>query len=166
MKDIFIVRGYLASVNLFLALLSLCCMPLQATPHRPEMVIVCDDDPMDLYLAELYMRDFDAVVTTVRSGTEGLRRVNGDWFDCAFVDLQLGDMTAIDFIEKAKPKNERIRWYVMSDTWVSRGGITMLRKVMSLGAQGIVKSSFHSDSDEPMKSFRETLALILNPKRL
>lgn len=128
------------------------------------MVIVCDDSVMDLYLAELYMRDYDVVVTTEKKATDGLIRIEQDHYDFAFVDWQLDTMTAMDFIKQAVPKNVWVKWYVMSDFWATIGSGTIMRDLWLMGAVAILKSSMRDTDNIPLKSFRETLNFILNPR--
>ena len=153
-------------MNWFLCLLSLCCFMPDQTPHRPDIVLVVDDDPSDLYLADYYMQDFYCVVTAIKAAKEALKRVAEDWFDYGFLDFRLDTMNAIQFLNVATPHNIRIGWYVMSDFWYSDEGWRYYRRVVELGAQPILKSSRRIPNAEPMRSFRDVLNFILKPKTL
>ena len=138
---------------------------LMANPPRPTMLLVVDDDPADRWLAEYYLRDFNCVTVTAGTAQQGLARLKDDWFDFAFVDLWLNGMTGLEFVRQAKPRNERIEFYIMSGAWDGSVGSKALTEAMLLNAQPIVKGGLPG-SDKRMKSFAQTIKLILQPKEV
>jgi len=139
-----------------LALLTV-LMPVQGAQRpRPTMVMVIDDDPADLALADHYLRKFECVTITCGGATEALALLERDWFDVVFVDLWLQEMTGLEFVRQARPRNVRADFYLMSGYWQGKA----MAQAMELGAPPIIKGGLRS-SKERLHTFYEMLNLIL-----
>jgi HAMP domain-containing protein/CheY-like chemotaxis protein/signal transduction histidine kinase len=72
-----------------------------ATPRRKRLLIVEDNPAEQLSIRELLgYDDIDVVVTA--TGSEALKLVSEESFDCAVLDLRLPDMTGFDILERMR----------------------------------------------------------------
>lgn len=153
--------------SLLAASLTPLLMPAPLPPHqRPTMVLVIDDDPADLDLAERCLRDFYCVTSTCPDAAQALEKLRKDWFDIVFVDLWLGKMSGLDLIKESRPRNLRVQFYVMSGEWSGPVGTKAMVAAMDMGAPPIVKHGLRGRRNEPLKTFREMLNLILERKQM
>jgi len=68
------------------------------TPHTKRLMIVVDNDRERDGLAELLAHD-DISIAAAATGSEALRALSSQPFDCCVVDLRLPDMTGFELIE-------------------------------------------------------------------
>ncbi|PYR53226.1 MAG: hybrid sensor histidine kinase/response regulator [Acidobacteria bacterium] len=68
------------------------------TPHTKRLMIVVDNDREREGLAELLAHD-DISIAAAATGSEALRALSSQPFDCCVVDLRLPDMTGFELIE-------------------------------------------------------------------
>ncbi len=73
-----------------------------AATHFDLRVLVVDDDPVNLLVAKLQLREFGAAVTTASSGDEAWDQLQAEVFDVAFIDVQMPGMSGLDLVRLAR----------------------------------------------------------------
>lgn len=69
---------------------------------RDKKVLVIDDDPAMLELAQFHLQAEGYEVSTAETGEQGLKLLAGQRFDLALIDWQLPDMSGIELVKPFK----------------------------------------------------------------
>jgi CheY-like chemotaxis protein len=72
-----------------------------ASPRRKKLLIV-EDDPAEQFTVRQLLAYDDVDLTTVATGSEALRFVGDQQFDCVVLDLRLPDMSGFDVLESVR----------------------------------------------------------------
>jgi hypothetical protein len=70
--------------------------------------LVVDDDPVNLMLAGMQLRQMGNEVVTAASGEEAMALLEHDQFDVALVDVQMPGMSGLDLVRLARQGIERL----------------------------------------------------------
>ena len=65
-------------------------------------MLVIDDDPSMLELAEFHLQSQGYEAVSVQTGEEGLKMVEGSKFDVVLTDLQLPDLSGMEVVKRLK----------------------------------------------------------------
>src|ERR1041384_6208555 len=69
---------------------------------RDKKVLVIDDDPAMLELAQFHLQAEGYEVSTAETGEQGLKLLEGQRFDLALIDWQLPDLNGIELVKPFK----------------------------------------------------------------
>jgi len=72
-----------------------------ASPRRKKLLIV-EDDPAEQFTVRQLLAYDDVDLTTVATGSDALRFVGDQQFDCVVLDLRLPDMSGFDVLESVR----------------------------------------------------------------
>lgn len=70
-----------------------------------KRILVVEDDEKNQVAIENLLRKKDLEIVLADNGSDGLRHINKNHFDCIILDLQLPDMTGFEWLEKADKPN-------------------------------------------------------------
>ena len=72
-------------------------------------VLYVDDNPASLRFRSRLLEQFEGIeVTTASSVSEGLRRLEGNAFDCVLSDLHMPDQDGLDFLRDVRSRHAEL----------------------------------------------------------
>ena len=117
----------------------------------PSKILLVEDDEIDRRKATIYLKEYneDISLTTSSTGTDGLRLISEEQFDCLLLDFNLPDMDAVGFLERLKGSDLMLPIPVVVLTSVN--DINKVIKVIKLGALDFITKDA-SDLSAQLKS--------------
>jgi len=90
--------------------------PLQTTPsiQRSLRVLLVDDDPDCLEVTKEVLRIDPLDIDTANSGTEALKRLDGDAYDLLLCDVGMPDMSGWQVAQKARVRRPEMRIFMVT----------------------------------------------------
>ena len=74
----------------------------EGPPSPPRRILVVDDDPVTVRLAEAVLRSDGYEVATAATGEQAVDAVEGGRFDLVLTDLRLPQMSGLELVERMK----------------------------------------------------------------
>lgn len=126
-------------------------------------ILVIDDEEIICRLLEDSLSDQGYTVTTVRSGSEALKKIEKESFDVVITDIRMPEITGIKILEEVKKINSQTMVIVMTGF----ASVETAQEAIRLGAYDYVTKPFEKgEIDFAVKRAMEARRLIMANEKL
>lgn len=109
--------------------------------NKKGQILVVDDQSGIRLLLQAFFAQNGWSVLVASNGLEGLKLVETQEFDFAFIDMKMPIMDGVTFIEELVKRNKKFPWALMT----AYGEAELASKAVALGTVAIIPKPFDMD---------------------